>query len=151
MTSKSLFRPADREEILARIALLRPDSPRQWGKMDPAQMMAHCQVALRTASGEHRIRRALVGVLFGSIARRSLSGPKPFRRNLPTDKSFRITDPRDFARERDALVVLVRSFGERGAYGLTKDPHPFFGALRTEEWEALMWKHLDHHLRQFSA
>ena len=29
--------------------------------------------------------------------------------------------------------------------------HPFFGAMTSEEWSVLMYKHLDHHLRQFGA
>lgn len=151
MTPKTLLRQPDRDEILARIASLRANSPRQWGKMDAAQMLAHCQAPLRVATGEQTIRRGLVGVLFGGMAKRKLAGPEPFGKNLPTEKSFRVTDAREFARERDALVGLVRSFGERGAAGLTKEPHPFFGKLATSEWETLMWKHLDHHLRQFSA
>jgi len=151
MTTKSLFLAPDRDEMLARIGSVRPDSARQWGKMDVAQMLAHCQAPLRVATGEKTIQRGLVGVLFGGIAKKKLAGPEPFGKNLPTDKSFRVVDPRDFGRERDALVLIVRTFGERGAAGLTKEPHPFFGKLETPEWEALMWKHLDHHLRQFSA
>ena len=151
MTSKTLFRQPDRDEVLARIGSLRPDSPRQWGKMNAAQMLAHCQMAIRVATGEKKIPRVLIGVLFGGMARRRLAGPKPFGKNLPTDKSFRITDPRDFTRERDALVVLVRTFGERGAAGVTQEAHPFFGKMTTAEWEILTWKHLDHHLRQFAV
>jgi len=29
--------------------------------------------------------------------------------------------------------------------------HPFFGPLTNEEWNALQWKHLSHHLRQFGC
>ena len=62
---------------------------------------------------------------------------------------FRIAGPREFARERDALEALIRRFADGGPAGLTREPHPFFGALTPPEWESLMWKHLDHHLRQF--
>ncbi len=48
--------------------------------------------------------------------------------------------------DRDALV---RRFAAAGPAGLSREPHPFFGSLTTAEWEVLMWKHLDHHLRQF--
>jgi hypothetical protein len=151
MPQKTLVLPADRDEVLARIAHLRADSPPQWGKMNAAQMLAHCQVPLRVATGEQTIRRGLVGILFGGLARKSLTKPEPFGKNLPTEKTFRVLDARDCDRERAALTALVRAFGERGAAGLTKEPHPFFGKLETWEWEALMWKHLDHHLRQFAV
>jgi hypothetical protein len=39
---KSLFEAARVEEIKKRMAQLRPDSERQWGKMNPAQALAHC-------------------------------------------------------------------------------------------------------------
>ncbi len=29
-------------------------------------------------------------------------------------------------------------------------PHPFFGSLSRKEWGQLIYKHIDHHLQQFS-
>ena len=151
MTNKSLYRAADRLEILQRIGRLREDAPAQWGKMDAAQMLAHCQVALRVALGELELKRVLIGVLFGRLAKKSLMRAEPFRRNLPTGREFIVADRRDFRRERGQLVALIERFAAAGPDGLAKGPHPFFGQLTTEEWETLMWKHLDHHLRQFEA
>jgi hypothetical protein len=48
-------------------------------------------------------------------------------------------------------VALVRRLGDGGAAALTKEPHPFFGPLTAAERDALRWRHLDHHLRQFGA
>lgn len=151
MSSKSLFVAADREEMLARLARLSPAAKPQWGKMDVAQMCAHCQVALRVALGELELQRSLIGVLFGGLARRKLLSRKPWGRNLPTAPEFRITGSRDFAREHAALVDLVRRFGGGGPSKLTQKPHPFFGKLTAEEWSTLQWRHLDHHLTQFGV
>ena len=30
-------------------------------------------------------------------------------------------------------------------------PHPFFGKLNRQEWARLIYKHLDHHLKQFGS
>jgi hypothetical protein len=147
----SFFRTEDLDVLLTRIRSVRADSPRAWGKMDPAQMLAHCQVPIRVALGETRLRRGLMGFLFGRIGKKQLMGPKPTPRGLPTDPAFRVTDARDLAKERDALVVLVERLGRGGPGLLTKEAHPFFGRMTTEEWDTLMWKHLDHHLRQFGA
>ena len=149
--TKTLFRAEDRAEMLARIARVTPESKARWGKMDAGQMLAHCQAPLRVATGELALRRGLVGILFGKLAKKKLLGAGGFKPGLPTAPEFRVRDARDCARERDALAALVARFGEGGPAVLTRDPHPFFGPLTHAEWEALMWKHLDHHLGQFGV
>ena len=147
----SLFDPAGLSAILARLDRLRPDAARQWGKMSAAQMLAHCQQPLRVALGELPLKRSLVGYLFGRMAKKKLLAPEPWKPGMPTAPEFRITDARDFAKEQAALRALVERFGRGGPAGLSQNPHPFFGPLSTEEWQALQWRHLDHHLRQFGA
>jgi len=147
----SLFDPAGRAAMLARLEPLQPNATRQWGKMTAAQMLAHCQQPLRVATGELPLKRSLLGILFGRLAKKKLLADAPWKPGLPTAPEFKITDARDFAKEKQALLAIVRRFGEAGAAGLTKAPHPFFGPLTIDEWQALQWKHLDHHLRQFGA
>jgi len=147
----SLFDPAGRAAMLARLDSLRPDSVRQWGKMHVAQMLAHCQQPLRVALGDLKLKRSLVGFLFGRLAKRMLLAPKPWKPGQPTAPEFRITDARDFAKEKVALRAIVERFGNGGPGALTKLPHPFFGPLTVDEWQALQWRHLDHHLRQFGV
>jgi len=151
MATKSLFNAADENEMLARIDRLRADSPAVWGKMSVAQALAHCQMPLRVATGELKLKHGLIGLLFGGIAKRTLTGPKDFSHDMPTDPKFVVKDARDFTRERGELVALVERFSKGGEQGLTREKHPFFGALTTAQWEALMWKHLDHHMRQFGV
>jgi hypothetical protein len=57
----------------------------------------------------------------------------------------------EFEAERNNLIKLIQQFQLGGATTLTSNPHPFFGKMNTDEWNALMFKHLDHHLRQFGA
>ena len=151
MATPSIFRAEDRAVLVARIRGLAPDAKRGWGKMDVAQMAAHCQVPLRVALGDQRLKRGLIGVLFGSLAKKSLMKDQPFKRGLPTDKAFVVRDARELAVERERLAALVERLGAGGTAALTTEPHPFFGALTPAEWDLLMWKHLDHHLRQFGA
>ena len=148
---KTLLSVSDCEEMIRRIHGLHPDSKPEWGKMSVAQMLAHCRTPLRVASGELRLKRSLIGLLFGGLAKKKLVAPEPFKRNLPTAKEFTVKDPRDFAIEKANLIAEVQRFTQRGADGITKEPHPFFGKMTVPEWETLQWKHLDHHLRQFGA
>lgn len=147
----SLFDPAGLAAMLARLDRLRPDATRHWGRMSVAQMLAHCQQPLRVALGELPLKRSLIGLLFGRLAKKKLLAPDLWKPGMPTAPEFRITDARDFRLEHAALRLLVERFGNGGPASLSRLPHPFFGPLTPEEWQALQWRHLDHHLRQFGA
>jgi hypothetical protein len=149
--AESLYDQQGLARVLARVDALRADSMRRWGRMDVAQMLAHCQQPLRVALGELPLKRSLVGLLLGRLAKKKLLAPKPWKQGLPTAPEFKVTDRRDFANERAALRALVERFGRGGPALLTKAPHPFFGPLAAHEWQALQWRHLDHHLTQFGA
>ncbi len=148
---QDLFDVRENEAMLARIDRLAPTASPQWGKMNVGQMLAHCQVPLQVAFGDVKLKRSLIGILFGGIAKKSLTAPKPFGKGLPTAPEFKVTGIREFASERPKLVKLVQRFAASGPAGLTQDPHPFFGRLTPAEWSTLQWKHLDHHLRQFGV
>src|SRR5882762_2071464 len=69
---KNLFEAATVEEVKGRMAELRPDSERQWGKMNPAQALAHCSAAMEMAMGEKFPPRILIGRLLGRLAKKSM-------------------------------------------------------------------------------
>jgi hypothetical protein len=73
------------------------------------------------------------------------------QQNAPTDKSFIVSEERDFVKERARLISLIDRFATAGPHGCTKHPHCFFGKLTPAQWGTGMYKHLDHHLRQFGA
>jgi hypothetical protein len=148
---KSLYEPSSAAEIQQRIAALRPDSPRQWGAMTVAQMLAHCSEWMETATGQKNPPRIFLGRIFGPIAKKSLLSEKPIRRNLPTAPSLLIRDDKTFAAEQRRLLDLVARFSSAGPTQCTTHPHCFFGRLTPEEWATMGYKHLHHHLSQFSA
>jgi hypothetical protein len=151
-TMLSIFNPANNEAFIQRIEGLAPTATAQWGKMNIAQMLAHAQQPLRVATGELQLKQGFMGKLFGASARKKLTrDDAPFKRGMPTDPNFVIRDQRDFEVEQEQLIRLVRQFVNTGPYILTTQPHPFFGPLQVPEWDALLSKHLDHHLRQFGA
>jgi len=148
---KSLFNDADRESILRRLDALQADSPRQWGKMNAAQMVTHCARALETGAGERPMKQKLIGKILMPFFRKSILGEKPFSRNGPTDPSFIVADEREFSTERQKLVDLIGRFVARGPAAAATQTHAFFGAMTGEEWGETMYKHIDHHLRQFGV
>jgi len=148
---KTLFEKEAADELLARIDTLQPTVQRQWGKMDVAQMMAHCSGVLDMGSGRVLLPRLFIGRLLGRFVRPVYSNEKPFSQNNPTDPKLVVSDARDFQKEREQLKVKVREFQQGGEEKCTRHPHPFFGPLTPYEWGRGMYKHLDHHLRQFGA
>jgi len=148
---KNLFQAEAVVDVISRVDTLQPATQRLWGKMDVAQMMAHCSAALDMASGQLNLPRLFIGRVIGPFVKPIYSNEKPFSQNNPTDPKLVVSDQRDFLRERDQLKVKVRQFHEGGEAKCTRHPHPFFGSLTPQEWSIGMYKHLDHHLRQFGA
>ena len=148
MEVKNLFDASVKQQIIARINKLTPTTQRQWGKMDVAQMLAHCQMPLGVATGKHKLKRNFFLSLIGPLFKKQLFNEKPFKKNLPTDKSFVMVDPKDFEKEKQGLIQMITHFSETT---MSDAPHPFFGKLTKEEWSKGTWKHLDHHLQQFGV
>jgi hypothetical protein len=149
---KNLFDPAAAAEVKARILKLRPESERRWGTMNAAQAVAHCSGGLEMALGDTRPKRGLIGWVFGWIIKPlALGNDEPMRRNTPTMPEMVVADERELGNERRRLIGLIDRFAAAGPAGCTTYPHSFFGRLTPQQWAVLMYKHLDHHLRQFGA
>jgi hypothetical protein len=103
------------------------------------------------ASGRMDLPRIFIGRVLAPFIKPIYTNEKPFSKNNPTDKKLVVSDQRDFLREQEQLKLKVRQFYEGGESQCTRHPHPFFGALTPQEWSRGMYKHLDHHLRQFGA
>ncbi len=148
---QNMFNAADRVAIERRFNGLHPGSPRQWGTMSAAQMLAHCAVALETPLGERQEKQSLMGRLIAPFVRASVFGAAPLRRNTPTDADCVIVDEREFVEEQRRLLEKVARFCEQGPSAADRRVHSFFGSLSGQEWGRFVYKHLDHHLRQFSG
>lgn len=148
---KSLFEQQTVSEVMQRIDHLTESSQRKWGKMRVAQMLAHCTAALEVGAGEKFPPRMFIGKILGLLFKSQFYNDRPLNKNGPTDKSFIVADQRDFDKEKERLKKLIRQFAEGGYERCTKHLHSFFGKLTPEQWGIGMYKHLDHHLRQFGV
>jgi hypothetical protein len=148
----NLFDGAIADGVKRRVRTLRADTPREWGTMTAPQVVAHCAIGMEMALGDVRPRRAMIGRILGPVIKPLAFGDdRPMRRNSPTAPEMVVALDRDLERERERLVALIDRFVAGGAAACTTHPHPFFGPLTPEQWGELMYKHLDHHLRQFGA
>jgi Protein of unknown function (DUF1569) len=152
---KNLFDPILAEDIKQRILRLDPRSQRLWGNLTLAQTLAHCTSGIQMATGSIKPNRAsfpanIVGALIKPLV---FGNDKPMRRNSPSAPELFSALPEqcDFERERAQLITAIDSFVTIGAACCSRHPHPFFGSLKPQQWAILMYKHIDHHLRQFGV
>jgi hypothetical protein len=147
----NLFVPADEQSILERLGKLQPGAHRQWGKMNAAQALTHCSRAIEVATGDLPLKQGLFGKVLSPFVRGSLLGDKPFPKNSPTDPAFVVTDEREFEAARRHLVEVIARFCRRGPDEAAKRVHSFLGRMSGDDWGVMMYKHVDHHLRQFGG
>lgn len=144
---RSFFDSTASADLHQRIRNLNAETRQQWGRMNAAQMLAHCRAPMEVALGELQLKKNFFS-LFGWMLKRSIISDKPFSKNSPTAREYRIVDNRDFEQERkrfDETFVKLAS----GPEAVKCFDHPFFGKMTTEDWGQLLYKHLDHHLTQF--
>ncbi|MGA2534709.1 MAG: DUF1569 domain-containing protein [Terracidiphilus sp.] len=149
---KNLYQSSSAQEIKQRIARLQPDSRQQSGKMNVAQAVAHCAKSMEWAVGDRIPQRMYFGRLMGIMVKPLvMRDDQPLRRDSPTSKDLVVADQRDLDQERPRLLALIDRFTTGGPQACTTRAHSFFGRLTPDEWAILMYKHLDHHLRQFGV
>ncbi|WP_347553027.1 DUF1569 domain-containing protein (plasmid) [Pseudalkalibacillus hwajinpoensis] len=148
---KNIFNQLESEEILNRIDKLSPNSKPQWGKMDVAQMLAHCSSFQDIALGNSFPARGWLGILIGKFVKPIFYDDKPLPQNMSTIPTILIVDKKEFETEKEKLKQKIITFQSNGSEKCTTHPHPFFGKLTSEQWGKGIYKHLDHHLKQFGV
>jgi hypothetical protein len=152
MRLKNLFDVEECQETITRINRLTPETKHVWGKMNVAQMLAHCNVAYELVyTDKYPKPTGLRKLLIKLFAKNVVVGQKPYKRNSPTSPIFVVSDQKEFDREKKRLIEhLVKTQKLGAAHFKGKESHSF-GPLSETEWNTLFSKHLDHHLRQFGV
>lgn len=143
---RTLLQPHDLEFILTRLNSLSGSELRLWGTMTEAQMLQHCRKQIEMALGViptkpmyPRPIQWLTKITFGYYI--------PWPKNLVTATEMVVSEQSEFNSELETLSAVISKFIESEEM----HPHPIFGNLTKEDWGLIIYKHLDHHLRQFGA
>lgn len=142
-------------DLFSLLAGISADSHASWGKMNAQQMVEHLADFFDVSSGK---------ITFDLVTpeehlpkyKEFLLSDKQFRENTKAPLSVIGEEPfpLKFAGYDAALENLKRSVEGFVQYFRedpgTKTQHPVFGMLNFEEWILLHYKHVTHHLRQFS-
>ena len=145
----SIFNPNDNQKIIDRINHLTPDSQAQWGKMTVTQMFKHSEAAISVAFSEKELKINFLMKLLGRILKKKVFNSE-FQKNSPTAPEFIFKESYDFDTSKAALIEKFSRFAQ-GKQSITLMQHPFWGKMTHDDWDKLMWKHMDHHLRQFGV
>lgn len=148
---KNIFVFSDAIELLTRIDHLSENSQPKWGEMNVAQMLAHCSAFQDIATGDSRPPRSILGIFVGRLAKPIFYNDKPLPINMSTIPTILITDKKEFETERENLKQKIKTMQNKGPENCIVYPHPFFGKLTIEQWGKGIFKHLDHHLKQFGV
>ena len=146
----TIYNKATRDELIARIATLNENSKAGWGKMNVYQMVRHCALYEEMMLGKKQFKRVILGYLFGRMALRSLTKDDgPLQKNTPTVPSLlELSTSGDFVAEKNKWIALIEEYGCSVTDSIT---HPFFGDIKKDQIGPLVYKHADHHLRQFGS
>ncbi len=145
-----MFDPSARREIQDRLRILRPDSPRRWGRMDAPRMVAHLCDQMRHTLGDTACRpqRSWLRLpLLRHAAIYLLPWPRGRIQGPPDAFS---TAPAEWESDVEALDALLERFAARDPHG-DWPPHALFGAMSGRDWGVFCYRHFDHHLRQFGS
>lgn len=146
---KGILTEKDFREVLERINKLHPSQMPVWGKMNVAQMMAHLSISLEGPLGKIPFKDQ-GNLLSKTLIRWFSLSKKPFPRNAPTGRGLRITEQKEFEKEKQRLIENLVAFYEQGNKGQLL-PHIAFGKFSPAQWSWFTYKHMDHHLNQFAV
>jgi hypothetical protein len=149
---KVLFFPDVTNEVIDRINNLTNTSPRLWGTMDVAQMLAHCNVTYELVYDDiHPKPNAFVKWMLRMFVKHKVVNETPYKQNGQTAPAFKIKEKKDFEIEKKRLIDYLRKTQNLGSHHFKDKESHSFGVLTDEEWNNMFYKHLDHHLKQFGV
>jgi len=152
MTIPLVFSEETSLTIIARINQLSPSSAALWGKMDVAQMLAHCNVTYEMVyEDKHKKPNPLVRFILKLLVKPLVTGEKSYKKNTHTAPAFLIADKKQFEAEKTRLIAYIQRTQQLGAEHFEGLASHSFGNLTSNEWNNLFYKHLDHHFTQFGV
>ena len=139
-------------QLIERISKLSKDSASLWGKMNAAQMLAHCCVTYEMIyENKHPKPGAFLRFILKNMIKKKVTNEEPYPHSIRTAPQFIINDSRDFDTEKKRLTEFIIKTQKAGREYLDNKESNSFGVLSRTEWNNMLYKHLDHHLRQFGV
>ena len=149
---KTIFDKNIRGKLSERIGQINQNDKAQWGKMNTFQMLKHNTYWNSWILGkdDHTYEQEFFGKIFGKMAlKKMIKNEKPFDKNIPTSAQFKVKESKgDLESEKSKWISLIKEYEN---YSNPNFVHDFFGKMTKEQIGVLVYKHTDHHLRQFGV
>jgi len=142
----TIWDAARRNELQNRLLQLTPETPARWGRMTAPRMVAHLADSARMALGELPVASKNLPIRYTPLKQLVIYW-LPFPKNAPTAPELISQTSIDFEHERNAASALLQRLASPPDGG--RPDHPAFGRLSESAWGVLVYRHYDHHLRQF--
>ena len=147
---RTLWNPRDRDEIIARLGRIAPDSPARWGSFTAPKMLSHVNDALRMSSGTLETSLKRTPLRF-PVLKHAAVYFAPWPKGVPTvPELLSRGEHASWETECAAFPLAVDGFVNRPT-NAAMPLHPAFWRLSRHAWGRLAWRHIDHHFRQFGG
>lgn len=145
---RTVFDNHTREELVTRVNSVKEGCHAQWGKMNVSQMLKHCIKWDDMMLGKIRVKQMFLGKIFGRSALKNvLKNDNPLAKNSPSAPELIVKEKAgDIALLKTEWIKRIREYEY---FDNHKFIHPFFGAMTKGQVGQFVYKHHDHHLRQF--
>jgi hypothetical protein len=139
-------------QVIERVNTLSASTQPKWGKMNAAQMLAHCNVTYEMIyETKHPKPNAFIGFILKKLVKKKVVTTLPYLQNGKTAPQFVMTDAKDFEAEKKRLIDYITKTEQLGENHFDNKESHSFGNLTKNEWNNTFYKHLNHHLSQFGS
>ena len=143
----------DFDFLINKLNYLDEETPPKWGKMNPFQMIIHCNNFIEVSLGEQKIslRTKLFGRLFGKGFLKYLKSLdfdiNKYPKNPKTVKEFKpLISEESFSIQKNRLRKNIKKVMEiKSHYTI----HSIYGKIETSLFKKLVYFHTSYHFNQF--
>jgi hypothetical protein len=152
MNIPNIFTKEVTDILLNRVNKLSSTQAANWGKMDVAQMMAHCNITYEMVFDENFKKSSpFLRFILKNLVKKGIVNNQPLKKNSSTASEMVIKTPKNFEEEKNRLIAHLQKTVKVGENYFDGKDHPGFGVMTKQEWNNFYYKHLDHHLTQFGV
>jgi Protein of unknown function (DUF1569) len=152
MALPNIFTTEVTQSFIDRINKLSPETKALWGKMNVAQMLAHCSVTYEMIyETKHSAPKGFMKLMLKLFVKGIVVNEKAYPKSSRTAPAFVISEPKIFETEKKRLIDYLTKTQQLGESYFDNKESLSFGKLTKTEWNNMFYKHLNHHLSQFGA